>query len=352
MNPTMRDTAFDTLKYLITLHREGVRPPDAQARLLDLQARHPDTKMQLVWEEEPYDASVHYDVLLRLHEGITLSLSACPDRALPWPLRGVHRWSDADLVRVNGFTIAMQEAIALLDVLWTDASLMDRLVNTIVIREELIRDPIKLADAELQAGIDGFRRAHRLYGAEDTRVWMQARGMTHADLERHVSDALVTARLRERLADGRVEAYFQDHRADFDAVHFAQIVCHDRARADQIHRDVTAGELSFLEAAQRHFLSWTARPGEKQRALFATLRRRDAPPELALALFAAAPGDVVGPIATTDGGYAVAQLLSHDPARLDEATTASIEEILWDAWLAERRQAARIEWFWGQSRAA
>jgi hypothetical protein len=45
--------------------------------------------------------------------------------------------------------------------------------------------------------------------------------------------------------------------------------------------------------------------------------------------------------------YRVARVLRLTPARLDEATAAAIKQLLFDEWLAERRRAARIEWYWG-----
>jgi len=92
-------TLTGVLEYLMALRRESIRPPEAQARLRHLQTRYPDSSIDLVWEEEVYDRSVHYDALVHLDGQGTVSLSFCPDQALPWPLRGVGRWSDKDLVR-------------------------------------------------------------------------------------------------------------------------------------------------------------------------------------------------------------------------------------------------------------
>jgi len=97
MNATLPQIMSDTLTYLMTLSDEGVRPQEAKTRLRLLQQRYPDAGMHLVWEEEGYDASIHYDVLVHLAEGATVSLSFCPDRAIPWPLRGAHHWSEREL---------------------------------------------------------------------------------------------------------------------------------------------------------------------------------------------------------------------------------------------------------------
>src|SRR5262245_5532703 len=112
MNAPLDRALTQALGYLVTLAQDRARPGEAMARLRALEGRDPDIGMDLLWEEEAFDRSVHYDVLLRPPGGGTVSLSFCPDRALPWPMRGVHRWSERDLLRVNDTTLTVGEAIA------------------------------------------------------------------------------------------------------------------------------------------------------------------------------------------------------------------------------------------------
>jgi putative peptide maturation system protein len=351
MSTTPQQAVSDTLDYLMTLVREGVRPQEAKARLRFLQKRHPDTGMNLVWEEDVYDGSMHYDALLRLSEGATVSLSFCPDRALPWPLRGAHRWSESELARVNNTILRVDQAIACLDFIWHEAPIINRLINVCLIQEEFDRNPVELSDEELQLGMDDFRRAHKLYTAEDTYLWMQQRGLTQEQFERLVTDNLALAKLRDRVAEGRVESYFELHRADFDTAQIARFEFADEESARQTHRQILAGELDFYEAAQRHFLAAAGQAEQVERSLFATIRRSEASAELATAILDAAPNEIVGPVRVTDG-YALVRVLSLTPARLDEPTRAAIKAILFEEWLAERRRAARIEWYWGNSERA
>ncbi|MBV9355445.1 MAG: hypothetical protein JO023_07935 [Chloroflexi bacterium] len=68
------------------------------------------------------------------------------------------------------------------------------------------------------------------------------------------------------------------------------------------------------------------------------------------ALLSAQPGDVLGPSLSTHGA-ALLQVLAVGPAALDRRTRQEIVQLLFDDWLAERRRAARIEWYWGNARA-
>src|SRR3954470_24007106 len=101
MNESLQKTVSDVLDYLLDVQRDGMRPGEARARLQPVRERHPELEIDLLAEEQVFDQSVHYDALIRRGAEGTVSLSYCPERAVPWALRGVHRWNEGDLVRVN-----------------------------------------------------------------------------------------------------------------------------------------------------------------------------------------------------------------------------------------------------------
>jgi len=348
MNNTLERTLIDALEYLMSLVQEGTQPEEARARLHLLQKQHPDAKMDLVWEEEGYDQSVHYDTLLHLGKEGTVSLSFCPDRALPWPMRGVHRWSDKYLVRVNKTVLTVDQAIACLDFIWDEVPIVNRLVDMCLIREALEKDPIDLSDAELQLAMDTFRKARKLYKAEDTYRWLQQHGMTHEKLEYFVANEAMIAKLRDRVTVNRVTDYFEEHQADFDTAYIARFHVSDEESALQTWEQIYSGGLDFYEAAQRCFLAAVERREHPSGDIFAVIKRGQVIPELGMAIFAAQSGEVLSPV-RTEQGYAIVRVLSFAPARLEEQTVTAIKKILFEEWLAQQRQAARIEWYWGNA---
>jgi putative peptide maturation system protein len=179
MNEQLHLAVADTLEFLQALQHESIQPAGARERLQALRQRHPELALNLLSEVEAYDQSVHYDVLLRNGDDGTVSLSYCPERATPWPLRGVHRWSDADLLRVNAYVLKVDEAIAFLDFVWDEAPITAQLVNQCVMREEFEREPIVLTDAEVQEAFDQFRAAKKLFNSADMFRWLEYNGMTH-----------------------------------------------------------------------------------------------------------------------------------------------------------------------------
>jgi putative peptide maturation system protein len=347
MNDPLSGVLNDALDYLQALIRERTPPEEALARLRGLKPKHPHVETELVWEEQDYDGSLHYDLLLRREAEGTVSLSFCPERALPWPLRGVHRLSDRHLVRVNNTSLDVAQAIACIDFIWDEARIVNRLIHVCLIQEALARDPVEVSDAELQQAMNAFRRRHRLDRADDTYRWLERNGMTAAKLEALVADEVKIAKLRERVTAGRVEDYFESHRADFATARVARLHFPDKEGACLTIEQLRSGALDFYEAAERLFLTPGERSAHPPADLFTLLRRRSAPAELA-AVFAGAPGDLLGPVRTEEG-YAIFRVLSLTPARLDEATRATIKKTLFEEWLEERRRAARIEWYWGNA---
>jgi putative peptide maturation system protein len=347
MNDQTRQLLLDALDLLAEMNAEGLRPTQAQARLRPLQGRYPGHAIDMVWEEEAYDGSVHYDLLLNHPGQGTVSLSLCSEPALPWPLRGVHRWSEKDLVRVNNTVLPVSQAIACLDFVWEQAPLVERLVNTCLVEEALARDPVELSDAEVQGALDAFRRARGLCSASNTETWMQQHGMTHERLEKVATDEATVAKLRDRVVAGRVEPYFEAHREDFDTVCCARLEFPDEASASRACAQFRSGRSDFFDLAQRLFLD-RAQHERAAGELFVAVRRGEASPELRSALFAAPPGATVGPV-PGDKGHTIFRVLSHVPACLNEKTYSAIKGILFDEWLAQRRAAARIEWYWGNA---
>jgi putative peptide maturation system protein len=347
MTDSVHQAVAATLDELIALVRDAARPGEAQARLQAIRKWYPHTRIDLVWEEEPYDGAVHYDALLRRPGEGTVSISYCPDRVLPWPLRGARRWSERDLLRVNQQVLEVGQAIGCLDFVWDDRRIVDRLVNVCLIQEALAKGLFQLTDDELQEAMDGFRRARGLYTAEETLRWMARRGMSHEQLEAYVRDDATVAALRRRVTAARVAPYWAAHRADFDAAGIARIDFADEAEAHCVAEQIRAGGRDFFETAQHRFLAAGGR-GDEARPLLVRVRRREMPAVLAAAVFAASPGDVVGPVFAGDG-FAVVRVLAHHPADLDAATRRAVEHLLFDEWLEERRRHAVIEWNWGNA---
>jgi parvulin-like peptidyl-prolyl isomerase len=172
--------------------------------------------------------------------------------------------------------------------------------------------------------------------------------MSHESLERLVCETAVVAKLRDRIAADGVEQYFKQHPSDFDTARIARLEVADETQARALAEKIRAGELDFFAAAERCFFEAAERGAPSKAALLAVIERRQATPMLREQLFAAVPGELIGPV-PVETGHALISVLAIVPARLDGRTRAVIKNILFDDWLTERRNEARIEWCWGNA---
>ncbi|MEU6073584.1 TIGR04500 family putative peptide maturation system protein [Micromonospora sp. NPDC047074] len=317
LDPALLDEALALVREL-TIGRASLR--DARDRLAPLRERWPLADPAVVRDEETSDGSVSFDLLLREPAG-TVSVAYSPAPALPWPMRGAIRYSDHHLARIGTRTLRVGEALAALDFLWYDHDVLARLVDTGVIAAELEAHPVELSDEELQAAADAYRRARGLLDPASTGRWLAERGLSAEDFADLVADTVAVSRLRERVVGDRAVDWFARHRASFDTL----------------------------------VVAWTAEgtpPAGREAALAAVaaaVRDGRAAGVLRTVAAAAAPEvrDATGPVPTVVGGMPVtAVVVAREPAEWDAATRALVERAVFDEWLAERRAATDIEWFW------
>jgi putative peptide maturation system protein len=193
-----------------------------------------------------------------------------------------------------------------------------------------------------------FRSAKKLFKAEDTLRWLERHGMSQEKLERYVAESAIVPKLRDRIAADRVEEYFRQHAGDFDTAWIARLEVTDESGARELGEQIRAGEQEFFAAAERCYFDAAERGKPPTAALFAVIERREAAATFRDQLFAAAPGQLVGPV-PVETGQVLLRVLAIVPARLDDRTHIAIKKILFEDWLAECRQAAQIEWCWGNA---
>src|SRR5258706_4833868 len=137
--------------------------------------------------------------------------------------------------------------------------------------------------------MDSFRRARKLYKAEETRRWMERRGITHHELEQLVSSLATTMKLRDKLVSSRVDEHFALHSGDFDIVHVARIALPDETDAMRLAERLRNGDVDFTVAAQTCFIGANPkRPAKSD--FFVAMHRRDAAQEIRTSLFESTPG--------------------------------------------------------------
>lgn len=319
------------LRILVDLDGDRTTPADAERELATV-AADSGLRIRLLEDEEAYDGSIHHDVIVRGPGQPTVSLSVSSGPGLPWVLRGLPQPREFDLVEVNGETVTVAQALAVLDGLFEDVRLLRGVLDSSLVGQALDELGLDLSSSELQEATDAYRRARQLYSAEATTAWMRDHGFTPTLLAKHVEQHAAVAKLRRHVVGADVDRWFTEHRVGLGVVLVAWATA-----GEEVGAELGTDPLSVITAA------WRA-GGE---AGLQQWRLGDLP-----AGFSVLGTIPVGEVALVDhqGTAAVAVVLDRRLAARDAATLEEVERRLFDAWLAERRAAARVTWFWGDRR--
>jgi parvulin-like peptidyl-prolyl isomerase len=206
------------------------------------------------------------------------------------------------------------------------------------LRHECRQAGISVSTEELQRATDGFRYRQGLTGAAETQRWLTGAGLSPDDFEAALEhDLLVDKFKRERL-EPRVAPHFAVHRDGYARVQFQQIVVESAEIALELLARIREEGEDFAAVVRSH-----SRPGTAPLGL---VPRYAMPDVAADAMFAAKPGDIVGPVAT-DQGYHLFLVEALEEPVLDDSTAALIRDELFDAWLHEQLKDVRIDTsFW------
>lgn len=181
---------------------------------------------------------------------------------------------------------------------------------------------VTVTDAQLQQAANRFRAANGLADAAATKAWLAAADWTRADFEDFLEREVLAEVLPAKLFADQGAAYFADRGADFARVTFVVASLPTDAAAQEVTSQVTNDGADMATVA----------PGART----VTMWRGGLPAAEATALFAATPGELVGPFPSA-GGFRLYQLVKTEAADLtDPATAVEVRRQLFEAWINRR----------------
>jgi putative peptide maturation system protein len=333
MREPLAKSILETIERLVRAAGETPAPAPGtlRAELAAVLAGGGAVEHRVVAEWDAYRARHDATVIIgdpELHGALLLELRGTREQ-LPLTLLAAQRWSERDVVRVDGNTLRVDDVIAAIDFLWADVPIATRLIDMSILRAELERSPVALADHSLQDGVDAFRARHSLLTVDATTAWLRDRGLTLLDLEEMVAQELELAEAARRRIVDDVDAHFSSHRDDYERVEVARVTAADADLARDAAHAVAAGRLP--SGVELHVAIVAAH------ALSADER-------------VLARGAVSPPMRGADGRWRCATIVSRRAVELDTITRAAVEARLAARWLAHARASAVIEWNWGRRR--
>lgn len=184
---------------------------------------------------------------------------------------------------------------------------------------------------ELQAAADAFRISAGMRSAADTRRWLSDNQMSDDDFEAMIENRLLERKLEGLAPPDSVEERFEQERSRFDRIRIAQIVVGTLGLAEELVFRIRDDGADFHELAREHSLDDLTRDNGGHLGL---ADRNSFEAEIGEALFAAAPGEVVGPFSAEDSHY-LFQVLEVLPAQFDENSRRLTRRLLLEDRLRE-----------------
>lgn len=239
-----------------------------------------------------------------------------------------------------------------------ERAFLTQLIDRELTLAEARRRGLTIAPAEVDAVLDGHRRDYPAGGFE---AMLQERGLTLADWRTELTQNLLLDKLAEqvvgqrgKVGDMEVDAYYTEHRAEFDRpaqVRIRQIVVADQAAGAQVLARLRKGE-PFAAVAKDVSLSPEAERGGD----LGFFGREELPPEFEVIF--TLPVGKVSPLVKSDYGYHLFLVEEQRPAarlgraeagrEIRAALEAKRRETVYQEWLQELRGKATVEVDWRQ----
>jgi|KBSMisStandDraft_5_1062788.scaffolds.fasta_scaffold43396_4 putative peptide maturation system protein len=340
MSAPFRAALAAAAELLRTLPRDRGGLRDARALFAAFSNSHPGLSPRLVTDQKPAASGVEHDILLKHPDEGTVALTWVPDEGSPWSICYADHWAANFLFTVSSDTTAsvtVQEALLYLKMSRDRyPDLMDKLIEQQLIAMSIEADPPPVTRMERRSAEDAFRAANGLTSAAALQRRLQEWGVPRARFNDVLDQAVQRSKHRERVTAPGIKPYFNTHRSEFDRLRFFQVSAPTKAIANRIR---SSAQRSGLAAASLSLAIKANGLGIETRTDSCFARSFPRPLKSSIA------SRTLGPM-QHEGRWCLFQVLGRVPARLDENTRNSIEQIVFDDWIRRKRENAKIDWHW------
>ncbi|MBD2363940.1 peptidylprolyl isomerase [Anabaena minutissima FACHB-250] len=217
-------------------------------------------------------------------------------------------------------------------------TILEAIATSRIITEAAVSAGIEISVEELQQAADSMRLTNQLFKAEDTWNWLNKYYLSLDDFEDMAKTNLLSAKLAGHLFADKIEPFFYAHQIDYTGAVTYEVILDDEDLALELFYALKEGEISFQEIARQYIQT----PEIRRAGGYQGIRyRRDFRPEIAAAVFAANPPQILKPIVTPKGVHIIAVEEIINP-ELDEERRMQIAKDLFTLWLEEQVNAVEI----------
>lgn len=207
-----------------------------------------------------------------------------------------------------------------------------------IILETAKAEGITVEPEDLQQAADSLRLTHKLQQTEATWAWLQQHHLSLEEFEAIARSNVITSKLVKHLFSEQIESFFWEHHLEYTKAVLYEILLNDEDLIQELYYALQEGEVNFHEIAHQHIQDLDLRRLGGYRGL---VSRHELRPEIAAAVYAATPPQVLLPITSPLGTHLIlVEQIIHP--KLDETTRGSILSYLSTEWLKQQIQQIQI----------
>jgi parvulin-like peptidyl-prolyl isomerase len=238
----------------------------------------------------------------------------------------------------NYLKLSTEDIIRYLKLSCQVPSILEAIATQRVIAETAEKLGLELSVEELQQAADSMRFANRLLKADDTWAWLDKHYLTIDDFEEIAKTNSLYVKLAEHLFADKVEPFFYAHKIDYTGAVTYEVIIDDEDLALELFYALQEGEISFQEIARQYVQnSEIRRAGGYQGIRY----RKDFRPEIAAAVFAASPPQLLKPIISPKGVHIINVEEIIEP-ELDEQKRIQILKDFFSGWLEQQMAGLEV----------
>jgi parvulin-like peptidyl-prolyl isomerase len=241
---------------------------------------------------------------------------------------------------VDDHPISLAQAVRYLQAGRKFDGFIGEILRQFVIEQELqARDDIKISSVAIEQSVVDFRLQRQLTDPKQFQDWLASNGLTYEAFHDQVAASFKLKELKENITAAKVQEYFIERKVFLDRVVLSRIILADSELAEELKSQILDGDASFEQLAREYSLT----DDRIANGMVGPVSRGTMPDVLRAVIDEAKPGDLVGPIGMEDrwGLFRVEEFL---PASMDDPQMRqSLQDELFEQWLAEKIQRLPIQ---------
>jgi parvulin-like peptidyl-prolyl isomerase len=234
--------------------------------------------------------------------------------------------------------VSSQEIIKHIKITCQIPNLLEGIATRKILANAAQEAGIKIESEELQQAADNLRLGNKLLKAEDTWAWLEKHYVTLDEFEELAVSNLLSNKLAIHLFADKVEPFFYQNQFNYAGAVTYEIIVDDEDLALELFYAVKEGEISFQEIARKYIQNPELRRAGGYQGI---KQRTDFRPEIAAAVFAANPPQLIKPIVTPKGVLLVWVEEIIQP-ELDESLRVKIVGDLFADWLKQQLEGIEV----------